>query len=260
MVQLQQMLPVFLLVFCRITAFLVVSPVFSFQNVPNALKIGLGFFASLLVYAGLGGWQAPVPEGSYFYLIIHEILFGLLLGFLAYLFFTAVQVAGAFIDHMIGLGMANVIDPLTGRQSPVIGNFKFFIGMLVFLGVNGHLHLLSALMHSYEWVPMDGSVFARIADGGVSAFLLQSLARMFYMAFQMAAPIVVSMFLVDVALGVLARTVPTFNVFVIGLPLKILTGFGLLLLTVSGFTVLFRNLFAEMFRYMEQLLRLLSAG
>jgi flagellar biosynthetic protein FliR len=257
---LEQLLPVFLLVFCRMSSFLVVSPVFSFQNIPAALKIGLAFYISLLVYSALGGWQAPVPQGNYVYLIVQEILIGLLLGFVAYLFFTAVQVAGAFIDHMIGLGMANVVDPLTGAHAPIVGNFKFFIGMLVFLGLNGHHYLLTALMHSYEWVPLDGGVFARIADGSVSTFLLDSLARMFYMAFQMAAPVVVSMFLVDVALGILAKAVPQLHIFVVGLPLKIIVGFGILFLTVSGLTVLFRNLFSEMFRYMEQLLNILSVG
>lgn len=260
MAALQQMLPVFLLVLCRISAFFVTSPLFSFRNVPNALKIGLAFFVSLIVFASMGGWAVSLPEGRYVYLILQEILVGLLLGFLAYLFFAAVQVAGGFIDHMIGLGMANVVDPLTGLHSPIIGNFKFFIGMLAFLGMNGHHHLLSALMQSYDWVPLSGGAFARIADGGVSAFLVDSLARMFYMAFQMAAPVVVAMFLVDAALGVLARTVPTFNVFVIGLPLKILTGFAILYLTVSGLAVMFRTLFGEMFRYMERLLVLLSAG
>lgn len=257
---LEPILPVFLLVFCRMTAFLVVVPLFSFRNVPNMFKIGLAFFVSLLVYAGIGGLQVPVPQVHYVYLILQETLVGLLLGFLAYLFFTAVQVAGGFIDHMIGLGMANIVDPMTGVQSPIVGNFKFFIGMLVFLGLNGHHYLLLALMQSYDWVPLSGGIFAKVADGGVSAFLIDSLARMFYMAFQMAAPIVVSMFLVDVAIGVLARTVPTFNMFVIGLPLKIVIGFSLLFLSVAGFTVLFRNLFAEMFHYMEQLLNLLSTG
>lgn len=257
---LEQALPVFLLVFCRMSAFLVTSPIFSFRNVPMTLKIGLAFFVSLLVYAGLGGWSASVPQISYVYLIIQETLIGLLLGFLSYLFFTAVQVAGSFIDHMMGLGMANVIDPLTGTQSPVVGNFKFFVGMLIFLALDGHHYLILALMRSYEWVPLSGGFFARIADGGVSDFLVDSLARMFYLAFQMSAPIVVAIFLLDVALGVLAKTVPTMNVFVIGLPIKIVTGLILLFLTVSGFTALFRNLFAEMFRYMEQLLNILSAG
>lgn len=257
---LEPFLPVFLLVFCRMTAFLVVAPLFSFRNVPNTFKIGLAFFISLLVYTGIGGLLVPVPQAHYAYLILQETLVGLLLGFLAYLFFTAVQVSGAFIDHMIGLGMANVVDPMTGTQSPIVGNFKFFIGMLVFLGLNGHHYLLLALMQSYDWVPLSGGVFAKIADGGVSTLLVESLARMFYLAFQMAAPIIVAKFLVDLAIGVLARTVPAFNMFVVGLPVKIMMGFVLLFLCVPGFTVLFRNLFAEMFHYMEQLLDLLSTG
>lgn len=255
-----QFLPTFLLIFCRITAFFVVSPIFSFRNMPNSFKVGLAVFVSALVLGVNGNQESLVLNGPYFLLILKEILIGLLLGFTAYLFFTVVQVAGSFIDIQIGFGIVNVIDPMTGAQSPVMGNFKFFIAMLIFLGINGHHFLLLGLMNSYKWVPIDSGLFARIADGGVSNFLIDSFAHMFYLAFQMAAPLIVALFLVDVALGVLARTVPQFNVFVVGLPIKIAVGFLILLLIVPSFLVLFRELFTILFKAMEQLLQLIAAA
>lgn len=259
MALINQVLPAFLLIFCRITAFFVVSPVFSFRNVPNRFKVGIAFFVTVAMYAAVGSQEDIILNTSYVILILKEILVGLLLGFIAYLFFTVVQVAGTFIDNQIGIGMANVIDPMTGVQSPILGNFKFFVAMLIFLGMNGHHYLLLAIMNSYEWIPMDSTIFARLADGRISTFFIDSFVRMFYLAFQMAAPLVVALFLVDVSLGVLARTVPTFNVFVVGLPIKILVGFAVLFIFIPVLIALFQELFEVLFRSMEQLIQIISA-
>jgi len=254
---LAQVLPTFLLIFCRITAFFAVSPVFSFRNVPNTFKVGLAVFISILVFTVVDTQETIALNGPYFLLMAKELMIGLLLGFTAYLFFTVVQVAGAFIDMQIGFGIVNVIDPMTGAQSPVLGNFKFFVAMLIFLGLNGHHYLLLGLMDSYDWVPIDNAIFARISEGGISQFLIDGFVRMFYLAFQMAAPLIVALFLVDVSLGILARTVPQFNVFVIGLPIKISVGFLILLIVVPGFLILFKDLFLEMFKAMGELLSLI---
>src|SRR5690554_70695 len=148
-----QLLPSFLLIFCRITAFFAVAPIFSFRNMPNTFKLGLAVFISLLVTSAMGPQSALDMNGDYILLIVREILIGLMLGFTAYLLFTVVQVAGSFIDIQMGFGIVNVIDPMTGAQSPVMGNFKFFIATLLFLAVNGHHYLLLSIMKSYEWVP-----------------------------------------------------------------------------------------------------------
>lgn len=256
-----QFLPPFLLVLCRITSFFVVAPLFSFRTVPNPFKVGLGVFVSLLVVAALDGGANTVAFGTgYPLLVVREILVGLLLGFTVYLFFTVVQIAGAFIDQQIGFGMVNVVDPMTGAQSPLVGNFKFFVALLLFLALNGHHQLLLGLMRSYEWIPLHNALFLHIADGSIFDFLLESFVRAFYLAFQMAAPIVVSIFLVDVGLGVLARVAPQFNMFVVGLPTKITVGFIVLVLIVPGLLYLFRDLFAETIQALRRLLELVSAA
>ncbi|MFC4103552.1 flagellar biosynthetic protein FliR [Paenibacillus xanthanilyticus] len=251
--------PIFLLIFCRITAFFVVAPVFSTRTVPTMMKIGLSFLVALLVFLSYGLKQTIVPDATYVLAVIREVLAGLLLGYTAYLFFTIIQTAGAFIDLQMGFGMANVIDPMTGASSPLMGNFKFMVGTLVFLSMNGHHYMLSALLKSYEWIPISNELFARIYEGSISEFLLRTFADTFMLALQMSAPLVVAMFLVDAGLGLLAKTAPQYNVFVLGVPIKILIGFLLLATLMPGLIDVFENIFTLMFDALEKLFGIVQA-
>lgn len=253
-----QSLPVFLLIFCRITAFFVVVPVFSSQGVPTTFKIGISFFVALVVFSANGTGITIPQDFSYILLIMREVLIGLLLGFIGYLMFMAIQTAGSFIDIQIGFGIANVIDPMTGTSAPILGNFKYMIALLMFLSMNGHHHLLDAIVYSYKWIPMNNDLFLRMVDGSLSEFLVRTFAQSFVLAFQMSAPLVTALFLTDVGLAFLARTAPQYNVFVIGVPLKIIIGLALLLVLMPGLAVLFQNLFEIMFESMENLLGLMG--
>lgn len=253
-----QSFPVFLLIFCRITAFFVVVPVFSSQSVPTTFKIGLSFFVSMVIFSS-GSMNAAVPQDlGYVLLVMREVLIGLLLGFVAYLMFMTIQTAGSFIDIQIGFGIANVIDPMTGASAPIIGNFKYMIALLLFLSMNGHHYLLDAIVYSYKWVPLDNNLFLKMIDGSLSEFLVRTFAQSFMLAFQMSAPLVAALFLTDVGLAFLARTAPQYNVFVIGVPLKIIIGLALLLILMPGMAALFRNLFDIMFESMHNLLGLVG--
>jgi flagellar biosynthetic protein FliR len=250
-----------LLIFCRIAGFFVTAPVFSAQNnVPVQFRIGISVFLTLLAFFA-SGTQTPIPwDGAFVLYVIRETLIGLLLGFLAYLFFTVVQIAGSFIDMQMGFGIANVIDPMTGAQSPVFGSYKFIVAMLVFLTVNGHHYLIAAILDSYQAIPLDNRFFEIFGSGSVTELLVRGLSVGFTLAFQMAAPIVATLFLVDVALGILSKTAPQFNIFVVGMPLKILVGLLIALLLVPGFLALFQGLFGTMFDHLFKLLRMLRGA
>jgi flagellar biosynthetic protein FliR len=254
-----QYIPAFLLVLCRVTAFFVTVPIFSMRGVPVQFRIGIAFFLALFAFLTMDAQVIPM-DALYVLMIVREILVGILLGFVAYLFITVTQIAGSFVDMQMGFGIANVIDPLTGAQSPVLGNFKFFIAILLFLAMDGHHYLIHAIMNSYDWVPLDNELFVRISEGGISAFLLQSMGTMFVLAFQLAAPLIAALFLVDIALGMLARSAPQFNIFVIGLPLKSMVGFLVILVMVPGFLYLFQQLFGHLFDSMNRLLVLIQGS
>ncbi|MBD2870724.1 flagellar biosynthetic protein FliR [Paenibacillus arenilitoris] len=245
--------PIFLLIFCRITAFFVVAPVFSSRGVPNMFKIGLGFFISFIVFLTYGMKQTIVPDAEYVLLVLREVLLGILMGYVVYLFFTVVQTAGAFMDLQVGFAMANIVDPHTGTAAPLLGNFKYMLIIVIFLMMNGHHFLLTGLMDSYEWMPLSNELFGRLMSGSVTDFLARTVGNTFLLAIQVAAPLIVAMFLADVGLGFLTKTAPQYNVFVIGIPLKLIIGMILLILLMPGLAGIFEKLFSIMFESLEQL-------
>ncbi|MNB64159.1 Flagellar biosynthetic protein FliR [compost metagenome] len=248
-----------MLIFCRITAFFVVVPVFSSRNIPMSFKIGLAFFVSLVVFTARGTGIVVQEDLNLVLLIVREVLIGLLLGFIGYLMFMMIQTAGSFIDLQIGFSIANVIDPLSGASAPLLGNFKYMIALLLFLGMNGHHYLLDAIVNSYNWVPLNNSVLERMMDGSLSEFLIRTFGQAFMLALQMSAPLVTALFLTDLGLAFLARTAPQYNVFVIGVPLKIIVGLALLMILMPTMAVLFQNLFSIMFESMRNLLTTMGA-
>ncbi len=249
----------FMLVFCRITAFFVTAPVFSSRNVPTSFKIGFSVFVAFLTFSGLG--LQPVPMDALYVLsIFKEILVGLLLGFIGYMFFAVIQTAGSFIDMQMGLSMANILDPMTGTSSPLIGNMKYMLAMLLFLSFNGHHLLLTAIHDSYNWIPLQNDVFARMYSDNMVDFMLRTFTDSFGLAFKMAAPLVVALFLTDVGLGILAKTAPQFNIFVIGVPMKIIIGLILLVFLFPGMLSIFEMVFTALFTAMEKFMTLLSGS
>jgi flagellar biosynthetic protein FliR len=189
--------------------------------------------------------------------VLKEALVGLSLGFVAILIIYTVQVAGAFIDFQMGFLIANLVDPQTGAQIPIIGNLKFFLTLLFLLSIDAHHLLIEGVIRSYHLVPVD-QYFIAIGSGPTAWLVTHVFADMFLSALQLALPIVGALFLVDVSLGILARTVPQINVFIVGLPLKIFTGFVLILITLPGFFYLLNGLASKMVETMGQLLRLLG--
>jgi flagellar biosynthetic protein FliR len=252
-----EQLPVLLLILVRMSAFFAAAPVFTMRGVPSQFKIGLAFFTALLTLSTVTIEQPILLDLSYFLMIIKEAIVGLALGFVASLLLYTVQVAGGFIDFQMGFAIANVVDPQTGTQVPIIGNFKYMLAILFLLAVNGHHMLLDGAVRSYQLVPVNW-LFVPIGSEQVAKYITTVFVQMFLIAFQLAIPVVGALFLTDVALGIVARTVPQLNVFVVGLPLKILVGFILILVTLPTFFFLLQGVLRNMINTMGQLLRLLG--
>lgn len=250
-------LPPFLLVFIRMTSFFIAAPIFSMKGVPSSIKVGLGFFVALISLSTISIEQTILLDFSFLIMIIKEVLVGLALGYIASLILYTVQVAGAFIDFQMGFAIANVVDPQTGAQVPIIGNFKYMLALLFFLSVNGHHLLLDGVIRSYQIVPIN-SMFIPIGSEQVAFFVTNIFVQMFIVAFQIAIPVVGALFIVTVALGIVARTVPQLNVFVVGLPLQIFVGFILILVTLPTYFYLLQIVFKNMVNTMGQLLHLLG--
>ena len=234
----------FLLIFVRMTGLFVVAPIFGRRNIPTYFKIGFSFFMALIIVNTMT-LQAPAYNESilaYTALVAKEFIVGLTIGFIAYLAFTAIYVAGEIIDMQIGFGVVNVIDPMSNIQVPISSNLYFIISMLVFLALNGHHVLIKALYDSFNTVPLGSAVF----DAGLTDLLLSTFGSIFFIGFKIAAPVVAAILITDVALGTISRMVPQLNVFVIGMPLKIFVGLVVMLVTIPMFIFVLDSLFKIM--------------
>ncbi|SDI94148.1 flagellar biosynthetic protein FliR [Natribacillus halophilus] len=247
-------LPVFLLIFVRILAFMATLPVFSYRNVPNTFKVAFALFFAYIIFFTVDVSGVGI-DATYFLLIIKEALIGLLLGLIATMLFYAIQVAGAFMDLKMGFLVANVIDPQTGAQSPLTGGFLYAFAILLLLVTDGHHLLLDGIFYSFAYVPVEEVNF-HFGRESVLETAVGAMSTMFVIAFQMSFPIVGALFLVDVALGMMSRAVPQMNVFVVGLPLKIFLGWPIMLFMLPAFLWLVSNLVDEMVITMRTLLQL----
>ncbi|GGF10939.1 flagellar biosynthetic protein FliR [Halobacillus andaensis] len=246
-------LPAFLLIFVRVTSFFVTLPIFSYRNLPAQHKVGISLFLAALMY-----FTIDIPEltidASYFILLFKEAAVGLTVGLLAYIILAAIQIAGGFIDFQMGFAIANVIDPQTGVQSPLIGQYMYTITLLFILAVNGHHLMIDGVFYSYELIAIDQLI--PIHNENWIVYIIDAFNQMFVIAFLMAVPIVGCLFLVDVALGIIARTVPQLNVFVVGLPLKIFVALLVLVIAMTFYIMLIQNLFGTMLETMQGLMEL----
>ncbi|MGC4375650.1 flagellar biosynthetic protein FliR [Fictibacillus sp. Mic-4] len=249
-------LPTYVLVFVRVSAFFAMVPFFSYRNIPNVHKIGLSILLSWMIAYSVKMPVVPI-DGFYFLLIIKEAMIGLAIGMIAAILFYAIQVAGSFIDFQMGFAIANVFDPQTGVQTPLMGKFLQTVALLFILSVDGHHLLLDGIYYSYSFVPVNDLSFG-FGSGDVAKYFVSTFGAMFVIGFQMSIPIVGSLFLIDVALGIVARTVPQLNIFVVGLPLKIIVAFILLIFILPAFFMSVHYLVDQMVEAMRKLLELLG--
>jgi flagellar biosynthetic protein FliR len=234
----------FLLVLVRMTGLFVVAPIFGRRNIPAYMKIGFSFFISLILVNTTVIQAAQYDDNllSYALLVIKEFMVGLTMGFIAYITYTAIYIAGEVIDMQIGFGVVNVMDPMSNIQVPVTSNVYFIISMLVLLSINGHHMLIKSLYDSYKSLPPGLAEF----DADMSDSLMNLFGTVFATGFKIAAPVVAAIFIADVALGIISKMVPQMNIFVIGMPLKIIVGLVILAITIPVFVSVMEYVFGLM--------------
>lgn len=251
-------LPLLLLIFARLISFIATMPIFSYRTIPAPVKIGLAAVLALLVDVTILESQTVPLDGRFVLLLLKEILVGLSMGFVAGIITYGVQLAGAFIDMQIGFAIANVISPESGVPTPLTGQFLYLLQLLFFLGVNAHHMLINGILSSFQMIPVTDLSVA-FGSGSTVEFVVRVTAQMFLIAAQLALPIVGCLFLVDVAVGLVARTVPQVNVFVVGLPLKVVAGFAVMLVVFPSLIGLFRIIFESMTSIFSDFMRLLGS-
>ncbi len=222
-------LQVFLLVMVRASGLLLLAPILGHPSVPRMAKAGFVILLSGLMVSAMP--QMSVPAATSLIglagMVLRELLTGALMGFFFMLFFYAAQAAGSLVGYQMALAVAAAIDPSTMSQESVIGRFWFLVASLIFLAINGHHLILQAFAQSLEVIP-PGHV---VVQGATGELIMKYTAYVFVITLKIAAPVMVALFLTDVAMGVMAKMMPTMNVFFLSFGIKI--GGGLLIIAIA---------------------------
>lgn len=239
----------FLLVLTRISGVFFLAPIFGSSNIPTQVKIAFSIMTSLAVLPFISAnISTDMHIIDYALLLAKELTVGAIIGFTATLIFMGFLLAGQIIDIQMGFGMVNVVDPLSNITVSIMGQFKNLLAILVFLAINGHHFLFTALAKSFEVVPL--TTFAMTP--GVSDNFIGMVITMFVIGLKIGGPAIGVLLITDLALGIVARTVPQMNVFIVGMPLKITIGFITIISMLSLLLVYISQIFGQM---PEQLIR-----
>ena len=218
-----------LLVFLRVSAFLLVLPFFSVANFPVTLRVALAALMALL----LAPLVPPVPGNLTGFagligLMAQEVGIGLLMGFISRMVFYAVDLAGNFVAAELGLNMGVIFNPLEGHSSQVPGMVLFFLASVVMFTLDLHHWVLAGFQQTYAVLPIGGASL----NGALFEVVVKHTSRIFVVALQIAAPIIAVSFVVTLVFSVLSRAVSQMNVFTESFAFRIAGG-----LIVFGFTL-----------------------
>ena len=241
--QLINNMDVFLGILARVVGFLMSVPILSTNNIPPYMKIGFAVVLSFIVFPLV----EPINQANnhiltLFIFIGKESITGILLGFICYLFFSVVYLAGHIVDMELGFSIASVINPEDETEIPLMANLFYMIASLIFFAINGHHLLIQGLVNSFRIMPLGSLSFNYFMIDNIINITMST----FILAVKIAGPVIVSIFLSNILLGILARTMPQMNVFVVGMPLKIIVGLLILFLILPLYGGMFEYVFDRM--------------
>lgn len=202
----------------RVTAFVVIAPPFSHNAIPMRIKAMLGVGLAVAVAPRVTGEYTPREIGDFLMALTGELIVGLALGFLVMLAFSAVQSAGAMIDLFGGFSLAQGFDPMSMVNGAQFSKLFHLVALALLFVTDGYQLVLGGLFRSFGAIPVGQG----LDIPGTGELMLSGLGQMFLAALQIAAPLIVVLFLADAGLGLLTRVAPALNAFALGFPLKIL--------------------------------------
>ncbi len=241
----------FILVFFRVLSMLWLLPLFQSRSISVGYKAGLSLIIAFLLYAPV---SPPDTQGDPYLLLLaigKEVLVGASIGFFVRLLFAMVSAAGEVVSMQSGLSFARSMDPALATASTVVEQFQSLLATMIFLGIDGHHAVLKGLAVSLKEVP-PGSVVVRPA---LFQYMVNSTGGLFAASLKICAPVIVTLFLVDVAMGILARLIPQVNVFIEGASIKILLALVVFALSLNLIVPVIGGLFRGMDAEILKILR-----
>ena len=248
----------FVLVLTRVAGIFAAFPVFGGQRLPLQIKVIAILMITLVCFPILSVAPPPMPTDVFALgmLLLCEMAIGLALAFIAQIVFSAVEFGGQIVGMQMGLTISQIIDPTRGSQVQIMSVLQTLFATLIFLSLNIHHLFIHAIVDSFSIIPLGGWHL----NGEIITFLIKRAADVFVIGIRLAAPVMVSLLLTSVALGVMARAFPQMNIFMISLPLNIGIGFVVLGATLMVFIHVLEISFGQVKGQIDVLFRLMAKG
>jgi len=238
---------IFILILARMSGTMMIVPLLGSNLVPRQIKAGISIVLTLILFPIVAKTQTvPLPMEWIVWTIeiIREIILGLILGYSVKLIFVGVEFAGQIIGFQMGLGIANVFEAQSQNQVSIISEFKSVIALMIFLSLNAHHYFLKGLRDSFTLVPLTDF----LPHLPLIKRLIILVGNIFVISLKIGAPIIVTLLLTEIALGIIARVVPQMNVFIVALPLRIGVGLLIMAFSLPFFLYISRGLFSNLYK------------
>ncbi|APX93246.1 flagellar biosynthetic protein FliR [Halomonas sp. 1513] len=253
--QLQGWLMLFLWPFVRITAFLMASPLLGHSAVPNQAKIGLAVLLTVVIGPTLPDMpDAPIVSWASLGIMIEQMLIGIAIGLTMQVMFAVVQAAGEFIGLQMGLAFATFFDAGSGTNTMILSRVFYMITLLMFLAFNGHLIVIEILASTFVTLPIGIGSF----NAGAFEMLVRFGGTIFVSGMLLALPLVGSLLIINLSLGILNRSAPQLTVFNIGFPTSLTVGIFLLMVLMTDFARFLQRLFSDSLGFLQQMLEAMA--
>jgi len=248
----------FALVLSRIAGLFASLPVFGGSRVPLNIRVVVVVMITLTCFPILVITPPVIPTDIYALglLALRELMIGVTLSFMTQIIFSAVEFGGQIIGMQMGFTMSSIIDPTNGNQAQIMAVMQTLLATLMFLSLNIHHVFIRAIVDSFRIIPI-GSWHV---NGELISFLIRGTAEILILGVRLAAPVMVTLLLTSVVLGIMARAFPQMNIFMVSMPLNIGVGFIVVGLTLPIFLNVLETSFGAVKGQIEMLFRLMAKG
>jgi flagellar biosynthetic protein FliR len=243
----------FMLVALRVSAMLFSVPFFG----SNVIKAQIRFLFAILVALVIFPTVTPMPYGDLalgilIVMMFKEVLIGVCIGILSHFLFVGAQLGGQIAGMQMGFSIVNIMDPQTNTQLSIISSFLNIGMLLLFIAVGGHYLILGAISESFRFIPLGA--------GDIDPLAFEYIAKLFSFIFLTAvkimAPVLMTLLMFSVVMGVIGKLAPQINLMIVGFPAKIAIGFLVMALSMNYFYIVFEKFLHRYFEEIANIIRL----
>jgi flagellar biosynthetic protein FliR len=240
----------FFLLFTRITAMFATMPFFSHQSISIQVKAAFAFYLSIILFPFVDTTQVNLEFSAIMLALFSEIVLAVIAGLALTIVFMILMYAAEIMSFIMGFSMASAMDPATGTNSTLIGTFLSLVALLVLLQINGHHTILIFMSESINEIPLGGFIMT----DDIMRYFMDAMRNFFIMGFSIAFPLIALAYISDVIFGMLMKTMPQFNLLVVGFPIKITVSLIIMIVTLGSMMTVFRSELEKAFRFLEAIL------